>query len=1008
MKKFYFLILFALIASAATFADAAEKTVTYTFKSKSWTATNDSGDAANWTSGKDGLNYDKSGVQVTTGTKGANATCPDSYDNITKVVVSYCTNDKKGAGNVTISAGETSSKQSITKPSSGGTTTRNLTYTFDSAISGNIKITVTCSESSIYIQKVAITYKEVETQCAQPTFNLEVGTTYTDDTDLVMSTTTEGATISYSITKDGSAFKSGEAVAPVTVNLNESGTFHVKATAKKDGLENSELSTLNVTVDKTCPEPTLSIEDGKEFDAATSLTISSTLSGALIDYRITGPTGFETINKTGVAAPIKIENLSLNGSYTVYTTAKKDGYKDSAEKCISFTIKKTCFTPYINPTGTTFNEPTTFELIALTPGSLIDYTITNRDDDSVVETKTNCESGVKITLSKNGAYLIVATAHKDDYETSNKMEQHIDIRIYSKAPEFSVEEGSYEEAQTITLSTETEGAKIYYKINDAADYTIYEEPIVLDEDGKYVISAYTDKTDETYKSDEVTKTYTINLPLTEPYELCTNAAFLTEGTKIIFVGQDELSGVEVYFGMSKEQKDNNRGIADVVIAGGKLTSKTSKVAVFTVGKSNGNYTFYTDDSYDSSDATVTGYLYAASSKKNYLKTQDSVDKNAEWTISLTSTGAATITAQGSNERNVLQYNKSSDIFSCYGSGQTAPYIYFLGSTASKSEAPTFSVEEGTYGDAQTITLTTETEGAKIYYKINDADDYTVYSEPIVLDEDGRYVISAYADATDATYNKSDVVTKTYTVSLPLTGPYELCTNAAYLTEGTKIIFVGQDELSGVEVYYGMSKEQKSDNRGIADVVIAGDNLTPNSTKVAVFTVGKSNGNYTFYTDDSYDSYDATVTGYLYATSSKKDYLGTKDTVDKNAEWTISLTSTGAATITAQGTNTHNVLQYNRTSDIFSCYESGQTSPYIYFLRSTSSVSNVSANEGVKVFGTEGGVVVSADNATDVAVYTVAGQLVSKTTVAAGTSTVNVAPGFYVVRAAGTAAKVVVK
>ncbi len=735
MKKFYFLILFALIASAATFADAAEKTVTYTFKSKSWTATNDSGDAANWTSGKDGLSYDKtkSGVQVSTGTPGANATCPDSYDNITKVVVSYCTNDKKGAGNVTISAGETSSEQSVTKPSSGGTTTRNLTYTFDSAISGNIKITVTCSDNSIYIQKVAITYKEDENKCAQP--------------------------------------------------------------------------------------------------------------------------------------------------------------------------------------------------------------------------------------------------------------------------EFSVEEGSYDEAQTITLTTETEGAKIYYKINDADNYTVYSEPIVLDKDGTYVIKAYTAATSDKTQSDEVTKTYIIG---EEYYKLCTNADFLTEGTKIIFVGQ---ASTGKYYGMSEVSAKFITG-NDVTIAADKLTYKASDVKVFTVEEGEFGKVFSTYNS-DGNDIYV-----ASTASSNQLSYATTLAKNCNWTISIASSGNATVTnaEYTSDQGSTLRYNQGATTprFGAYSSSTGHLYIYFLGSTASKSEAPTFSVEEGTYTDAQTITLTTETEGAKIYYKINDADDYTVYSEPIVLEEDGRYVISAYADATDATYNKSDVVTKTYTVSLPLTGPYELCTNAAYLTEGTKIIFVGQDELSGVEVYYGMSKEQKSDNRGIADVVIAGGKLTSKTSKVAVFTVGKSNGNYTFYTDDSYDSLDATVTGYLYATSSKKDYLGTQDTVDKNAEWTISLTSTGAATITAQGTNTHNVLQYNRTSDIFSCYESGQTAPYIYFLRSTSSVSNVSANEGVKVFGTEGGVVVSADNATNVTVYTVAGQLVSKTTVAAGTSTVNVAPGFYVVRAAGTAAKVVVK
>lgn len=75
--------------------------------------------------------------------------------------------------------------------------------------------------------------------------------------------------------------------------------------------------------------------------------------------------------------------------------------------------------------------------------------------------------------------------------------------------------------------------------------------------------------------------------------------------------------------------------------------------------------------------------------------------------------------------------------------------------------------------------------------------------------------------------------------------------------------------------------------------------------------------------------------------------------------------------------------------------------------STSSVSSMSA-EGVKVFAAEGGVEVVADEAADVAVYTVAGQLVRQARVAEGSTLVNVAPGFYVVRANGTATKVIVR
>ena len=323
---------------------------------------------------------------------------------------------------------------------------------------------------------------------------------------------------------------------------------------------------------------------------------------------------------------------------------------------------------------------------------------------------------------------------------------------------------------------------------------------------------------------------------------------------------------------------------------------------------------------------------------------------------------------------------------------------------SQSAEPTFSLAEGTYTTEQTIALTSETEGAKIYYKINDASDYTIYSEPIELNEEGTYNITAYTDATDSTI-KSEEVTKTYVIDHSYVEPYKLCTNVKLITKGAKIIFVAKNSSN----YYGMSKLQKDNNRGTASVTITNNTLTPGSD-VAVFTVGESNGNYTFYTDDSYDSDNATVTGYLYAASSDKNYLKTQDTIDSNAEWTISLTSAGAATIKAQGTYNRNTLQfnYNNSSAIFSCYSSGQTTPYIYLLESTSSVSKVAANEGVKVFGAEGGVVVSTDKATDVMVYTIAGQLVSKTIVAAGTSTVSLAPGFYVVRAAGTAAKVVVK
>lgn len=81
--------------------------------------------------------------------------------------------------------------------------------------------------------------------------------------------------------------------------------------------------------------------------------------------------------------------------------------------------------------------------------------------------------------------------------------------------------------------------------------------------------------------------------------------------------------------------------------------------------------------------------------------------------------------------------------------------------------------------------------------------------------------------------------------------------------------------------------------------------------------------------------------------------------------------------------------------------------YLFIIGKTSSVSLMSS-EGVKVFAAEGGVEVVAEEAAEVAVYTAAGQLVRQARVAEGSTLVNVAPGFYVVRANGTATKVIVR
>ena len=122
------------------------------------------------------------------------------------------------------------------------------------------------------------------------------------------------------------------------------------------------------------------------------------------------------------------------------------------------------------------------------------------------------------------------------------------------------------------------------------------------------------------------------------------------------------------------QNNNNRAAIDITFDpnGGAHVSSADVVELVINGPDEaGNYTIY--------DATIPGYLYAASSSSNYLRTEEFLDENANglWTIEFGPDGNAIITAQGNNERNVMRHNSTNDIFSCYAatSNQAAVYLY---------------------------------------------------------------------------------------------------------------------------------------------------------------------------------------------------------------------------------------------------------------------------------------------------------------------------------------------
>lgn len=155
-----------VVGSEETFTPtqgAASRVFTYVFNSKSWGAVESvstgTAPGITWTSGKDGGQLTSGqGIQVTTTYSGANATSSASFTNVSKIVVTYCTNESKGAGTIKVKVGSgTEQSFSVTKPSSGGTQLKTAEFTFNPNETGAVKITAECTTNSVYIYSIAIT-----------------------------------------------------------------------------------------------------------------------------------------------------------------------------------------------------------------------------------------------------------------------------------------------------------------------------------------------------------------------------------------------------------------------------------------------------------------------------------------------------------------------------------------------------------------------------------------------------------------------------------------------------------------------------------------------------------------------------------------------------------------------------------------------------------------------------------------------------------------------------------
>ena len=152
----------------------------------------------------------------------------------------------------------------------------------------------------------------------------------------------------------------------------------------------------------------------------------------------------------------------------------------------------------------------------------------------------------------------------------------------------------------------------------------------------------------------------------QEYQLVTSADQLVAGRTYLIVNVDNGKA------LGTTQNNNNRSASSVTIEDDIISTIDNTVCELTLGAAGDKWTLF-----DAGYGTDGGYLCAASSSNNYLRTQTTNNTNGQWSITLGTNGAATIQSQGSYTRNLLKYNNSSDIFACYGSGSTQLDVYLF-------------------------------------------------------------------------------------------------------------------------------------------------------------------------------------------------------------------------------------------------------------------------------------------------------------------------------------------
>ncbi|MEI6834313.1 MAG: chitobiase/beta-hexosaminidase C-terminal domain-containing protein, partial [bacterium] len=284
-----------------------------------------------------------------------------------------------------------------------------------------------------------------------PTFSVPSGG-YGPPQSVSIISGTLGATIYYTI--DGSTPTTSSLVYSEPIGVSSGMT--IKAFATKEFYSDSPVVTAVYSINGSVATPTASLGSGS-YTNAQSVDLMSATPGAQIYYTVDG--SVPSSSSTPYYGPILVAV-----SQTIRAMASKAGFSPSGSSSFVYSVTGTVQAPSFSVGSGSYANEQYVSLSSSTPGASIYYTL-----DGAVPSRSSLKYASPITVAMSRT--VKAFAVLSGWEDSSPSSESYVILEKAATPTADIVPGFYSTARSVSLSTATGGASIYYTLDGSVPST---------------------------------------------------------------------------------------------------------------------------------------------------------------------------------------------------------------------------------------------------------------------------------------------------------------------------------------------------------------------------------------------------------------------------------------------------------------------------------------------------------------------------------------------------------